>query len=83
MGLVFDMASRGLIPAKSVNPVRNSSGALTPGGIVLKCNPAIGGTEQRAFAAPTRCASAQRGESGSGHAGGGLFLTGKKERVDV
>jgi hypothetical protein len=23
-----------------VNPVRNSSGALNPGGIVLKCNPA-------------------------------------------
>ena len=27
-----------------VNPVRNSSGALNPGGIVLKCNPA---SEQR------------------------------------
>jgi hypothetical protein len=24
----------------SVNPVRNSSGALNPAGIVLKCNPA-------------------------------------------
>jgi putative ABC transport system permease protein len=31
-----------------VNPVRNSSGALTPAGIILKSNPAIGGTvEQR------------------------------------
>ena len=28
----------------TVNPVRNSSGALNPDGIILKCNPAV---EQR------------------------------------
>jgi len=27
-------------PSNLVNPVRNSSGALNPAGIVLKCNPA-------------------------------------------
>ena len=31
---------------KVVNPVRNSSGALNPAGIVLKCNPAA---EQRSI----------------------------------
>ena len=32
----------------SINPVRNSSGALNPAGIILKSNPAVGGTaEQR------------------------------------
>ena len=34
--------------SSGVNPVRNSSGALNPAGIILKSNPAIGGTvEQR------------------------------------
>ena len=32
----------------TVNPVRNSRGALNPAGIILKCNPAVGGAaEQR------------------------------------
>ena len=42
--------AQGLLGAESggVNPVRNSSGALNPAGIILKSNPAIGGTvEQR------------------------------------
>jgi putative ABC transport system permease protein len=30
-----------------VNPVRNSSGALNPAGIILKSNPAVGGTEEQ------------------------------------
>ena len=33
-------ASEGVL--EIVNPVRNSSGALNPAGIVLKCNPAAG-----------------------------------------
>ncbi|MDI7260942.1 MAG: hypothetical protein QME90_13615, partial [Thermodesulfobacteriota bacterium] len=28
-----------LVFSKSVNPVRNSNGALNPAGIILKCNP--------------------------------------------
>jgi len=42
--------AQGLLGAESsgVNPVRNSSRALNPAGIILKSNPAIGGTlEQR------------------------------------
>jgi putative ABC transport system permease protein len=42
--------AQGLLGAElgGVNPVRNSSGALNPAGIILKSNPAIGGTvEQR------------------------------------
>ena len=42
--------AQGLLGAESgsVHPVRNSSGALNPAGIILKSNPAIGGTvEQR------------------------------------
>jgi len=34
----------GIKKRERVNPVRNSSGALNPGGIILKCNPAA---EQR------------------------------------
>jgi len=43
-----------LQPLHSVNPVRNSSGALNPAGIILKSNPLQppAQREQRAFAAP-------------------------------
>ena len=41
--------AQGLLGAESggVNPVRNSSGALNPAGIILKSNPAIGGTVEQ------------------------------------
>ena len=49
--MVFHLVVKALTPllhqircSKSVNPVRNSSGALNPAGIILKCNPAV---EQR------------------------------------
>jgi len=54
-----------------VRPVRNSSGALNPAGIILKSNPVA---EQRAFAAPKWLRPRRRGIVSNGVNSSGLFF---------
>ncbi|PIX22733.1 MAG: hypothetical protein COZ69_10425 [Deltaproteobacteria bacterium CG_4_8_14_3_um_filter_45_9] len=59
-------------PLEEVNPVRNSSGALNPAGIILTSNPAAAASPASGSEEPL----AQREGLRPGGSSGALFLTG-------